>query len=200
MKKIPLILACCLITACGVSCNNKNNSNTGNEISYGQIQKNGSGEDALKEFFTANYTRDSGEVAFSYMYIQPIIDDMIAKNEYRELIQNYNSGKNEYLDIIKTAPSLKSINVTTPLNEEQLGWAEQYFIDYAATREIVLENITVTEGYDFQCTVIDQNGNENSDTECLVKVDGDGWKYIGSLRSLESRYGSGAEATSGAAE
>lgn len=198
MKKIPLILTCCIMAVCGASCNNdsSNNSDNNSTVSFGQIQKNGSGEEALKDFFTANYTRDAGEAAFSYMYIQPIIDNMIEKNEYRQRVLEYNSGKNQFLDLVQTVPYIKSIDETTALTEEQLGWAEQYLIDYAASMNISIEDITVTEGYNFKCTVVDYNNNEKPDVECLVKVEGDGWKYVGSLNTLESMYGSETETTS----
>ncbi len=198
MKKIlSAILACCLITACGASCEKKS-SDTESTIVYGEEQKNGSGEDALKDFFTANYTRDAGEAAFNYMYTQQMIDDMIAKNEYRQLILNYNNGKNQMLDLSEYTPSLKSIDEKISLSEEQLGWAEQYLKDFTATRGITADDLVVTEGYNFNCTVIDNNGNEKSDTSCLVKVEGDGWKFVGTLNGLVERYGTNTETTSDA--
>lgn len=204
MKKLlSAILVCSLMAICGTSCKSENkNSNSESKaaVTYNEAQKGDSGEEALKEFFRLNYTRDSGEAAFNYMYIQQIIDDMIEKGEYRQSVLNYNNGKNEYLDLVSNVPYVKSIDKTTPLNEEELGWAEQYFIDYAASMGITIDSVNVTEGYNFECTIIDQNNNEKPDTECLVKVEGDGWKYIGSLNSLTSMYGSGAKTTSAAAE
>lgn len=189
MKKIlPAFLACCIITACVASCEKKSSDNE-SIIVYGETQKNGSGEDALRDFFTANYTRDAGETAFNYMYTQQMIDDMIEKNEYRQLIIDYNSGKNQMLDLSENVPSIKSIEEIIPLSEEQLGWAEQYLEDFTTTREITANDITVTEGYNFKYTVIDYNSNEKPNTACLVKADGEGWKFVGTLNGLTERYG-----------
>lgn len=197
-KALSAILTCCLMIACGASCEKKNNDDTGNTITYGEAQKGLSGEEALKDFFTTNYTRDAGEAAFNYMYTQQMIDDMIAKNEYRQLVVDYNNGKNQMLDLSEHVPSITNIESSTPLTEEQLGWAEQYLIDFTATRGVVVNALHVTEGYDFKFNVIDYNGNELPNTACLVKVEGDGWKFVGTLNGLVERYG--AESAENAAE
>ncbi len=200
-KALSVILVCFLMMICGTACkgNNSNTESGSAVISDGEAQKGDSAEEALKEFFRLNYTRDSGEIAFNYMYIQPIIDNMIEKDEYRQRVLDYNNGKNDYLDLVSTVPYIKSIDETTPFTEEQLGWAKQYFIDYAASMDVSVDSINVTEGYVFKCTVIDQNGREKSDTECFVKVENEGWKFIVSPNALDSMYGSGAETTSEAA-
>lgn len=198
-KKLFVVLLCGLIAVCGTSCSsNKTTESNSTVISYGEAQKGDSAEEALNEFFRLNYTKDSGEAAFNYMYIQPIIDNMIEKNEYRQRVLEYNNGKNEYLNLVSTVPYIKSVNETTPFTEEQLGWASRYFIDFAASMNVTIDSINVTEGYSFQCTIVDQNGNEKPDTEYFVKVEGDGWKYMQSTKFLESMYGSGAENTSAA--
>ncbi len=199
-KRLSLILLCGVMALCGTSCSSDKTTESSSTVNYqGEAQKADSAEEALKEFFRLNYTRDSGEAAFNYMYIQPIIDNMIEKDEYRQRVLEYNNGKNEYLDLVSTVPYIKSINEMTPFNEEQLGWASQYFIDYAASMGVTVDSVSVAEGYSFQCTVVDQNGNEKPDTECLVKIEEEGWKYITSLTDLESMYGSGEANTTAAA-
>jgi len=189
-KALSAILACCLMVACTVSCDKKNKGeDTGNTVTYGEAQKGLSGEEALKDFFVTNYTRDAGEAAFNYMYTQQMIDDMIAKDEYRQLVVDYNNGKNQMLDLSKNVPSITSIESSTPLTDEQLGWAEQYLIDFTATRGVVVNALHVTEGYDFKFNILDYNGNAKPNTACLVKVENDGWKFVGTLNGLVERYG-----------
>ena len=191
MKKIlSAILACCLMAACTASCEKKNNGNDNeNTITYGSAQESGTAEEAFRDFFTTNYTRDAGEAAFNYMYTKQMIDDMIEKGEYRQLVVDYNNGKNQVLDLSENVPSIKSIEEIIPLTDEQLGWAEQYLVDFTATRGITANDLTISEGYNFKYTVIDYNSNEKPNTACLVKVDGEGWKFVGTLNGLIDRYG-----------
>lgn len=188
-KKIALLLVCCLMAGCGCSCENKKSSGSGSIVAYDEIQKNGTAEEAFKDFFTANYTRDSGETAFCYMYLQQVIDNMIATGEYRGSVMDYNNGKNEMLSMIKVVPYIKSIDETTQLTEEQLGWAEQYLTEFSASMGVEVSDVHVTEGYNFRCTAVNYNEKEVQDVECFVNVEGDGWKFVSNLSNLEAMYG-----------
>ncbi len=204
MKKIlSVIMLCSIMTFSCVSCSNSNNSSDKENTSYsgpafGEIQRGDSAEAAFREFFSVNYTRDSGEAAFNYMYIQPVINMMKDEGKYREMVVEFNNTVSQKLEMYKTMPQIKSIDEVTQLTDEQLEYAKKFLADSAESQGVVVnaEDLPISEGWNFKATVIDYNGNESTDTECFVKVEdkeqdyNEGWKYAMNLGFLESQYSS----------
>ncbi len=207
MKKIlSVILLCSFMAFSGVSCSGSNNSSDKENTSYGspafgEIQKGDSAEAAFREFFSVNYTRDSGDAAFNYMYIQPVINMMKDEGNYRERVVEFNNTVSQKLEMYKTMPKIKSIDEVAQLTDDQLEYAKKFLADSAGSQGVVVnaEDLPVSEGWNFKATVIDYNGNEITDTECFVKVEdkeqdyNEGWKYVMNLGFLESQYGSQKE-------
>ena len=173
---LTAILLACTLTACGTP---KNSSKNFSEVS-GDAQKADSPEDALKEIYAAVYTPNSAEVCFRYMYPGLTIQALKEQDMYDNAVQNFNTSQSGYIDLMDQQPQIVSIDKTVAFSEEQLAASNEFFAAISAQAGIYTRssNFNAIEGYEFTCTITDTSGQNDTDTECMVYLENDGWKNI----------------------
>lgn len=89
--------------------------------------------------------------------------------------------------------SVDSIKKQDKLSEDALDAAEEYFEEQAEEYDVDIDDIEVSDGYDYKIKFeYKEDGEKETYTEyvCAVKVKGDGWKIIEfSAEDLEYYYG-----------
>lgn len=165
----------CTLTACGTpKTSSKYDSVTG------EAQKADSPEDALKEVYAAVYTPNSGEVCYRYMYPGLTLQALREQGMYESSVKNFNTGQKGYIDLMDQQPKIVSIDNKVAFTEEQLAAASEFFTAVSAQAGIYTRssNFKAVEGYEFTCSITDQAGNPDTDVECMVYLENDGWKNI----------------------
>ncbi len=180
MKKTLSILLAAVMLTCSFSACGKHTSSSSTNTVTGESRKGESAEDALREIYDAVYTADSGEVCLSYMYPQLTISALKEQGLYDTSVQNYNTGQKGYIDLIEQKPEIISIDKTTAFTEEQLKAANEYFAAVSAQAGIYTRSssFNAVEGYQFDCTVTNTIGEQESDVECMIYLENDGWKNV----------------------
>ena len=175
LTAIAAVLLACTLTACGTPKSSKKYS----EVS-GDAQKADSPEDALNEAYAAVYTPDSGEVCYKYMYPGLTIQALKEQDMYENSIQNFNTGQKGYIDLIEQQPKIVSIDKKVAFTEEQLASANEFFAAVSAQAGIYTRssNFKAIEGYEFTCSITNTTGEADTDVECMVFLENDGWKNI----------------------
>lgn len=148
-------------------------------------------EDAFRELFTSLYKLNGGETFYLYMYPCAALEKMKELGEYEGLIATYNNNQSQFVNNISHTPEVTEFTAVTPLTEAQIEAGKRYFSDLVKNLvpELKAEDIKITEGYEIKCNIIDYNNNADTDTECMVKLEGEGWKAITySADALEKNF------------
>lgn len=108
------------------------------------------------------------------------------KDDYKESIRDMNENGIEDF-------SVDSIKKQDKLSEDALDAAEEYFEEQAEDYDVDIDDIEVSEGYDYKIKYeYKEDGDKKTVTDyvCAVKVKGDGWKIIEyDAEDLEYYYG-----------
>lgn len=179
-KLISAILACTLMTASFASCQPKSSKNKNSEVPTINDQVNGSAEDAFREIYDLIYTPNGGEAFYLYNFPQKVIDIMKSSNTYDTAIKKYNEGQAQYLEAADNKPDIKEITDNKKFSDDQLKAAERYFLAISGqqVKGVTADDIKAIEGYEFRANVTNAGGVEDTDVECIVKLENDGWKLI----------------------
>lgn len=192
MKKlISAILACSLMTASFASCQPKSSKNKSSEVPTINDQVNGSAEEAFREIYDLTFTPNGGEAFYSYNFPKKAIDIMKSSNTYDTAIKKYNEGQAQYLAAADNKPEIKEITDNKQFNDEQLKAAERYFLAIAGqlVKGVAADDIKAVEGYEFKTKITNAGGVEDTDVECIVRLENDGWKILPfSLDALSKAY------------
>lgn len=147
---------------------------------------------AYRQMFAANYAYDGGEVCYEYMFPKIVVNELRRSGRYDDLISTFNDSQRMFVQNIQNIPQINEITEQKELTDSQLTAASNYFVKSAAEFVSVgldPAGINITSGYELRSSITDQNGNADTDTECLVYIEDDGWKVISmSAEKLEARY------------
>ena len=148
-------------------------------------------EEAFRELFTALYTANCGDTFFKYMYPDEAIEKMKSTGEYASLVTTYNSNQSEFVAMMKKTPEITEFTSVTPLTESQISAAKRYLVNLSkdVLPDLTVDDLVITEGFEVKCNIINYNDKEDTDTECMVKLEGDGWKAVTfSAEGLEQNF------------
>lgn len=193
MKKIlSALLISAAIAVSFTSCGSKKSSSKSPVKTQTIQHQNGEKcEDAFRELFTSLYTPNGGETFYLYMYPAAALEKIKELGEYESLIETYNNNQNPFVSDIKHTPEITEFTAVTPLTEAQIEAGKRYFSNLVKNfmPNLKAEDIKITEGYEIKCNIIDYNNRADTDTECMVKLEGEGWKAITfSAESLEKNF------------
>lgn len=197
MKKNLLALLTSIALAVSFTgCSSKKNS--GNNSAPPDIQNQSvqhqndeNCENAFRELFTSLYTQNGGETFYMYMYPNAALEKIKELGEYKGLIETYNNNQNQFVNDIKHIPEITEFTSITPLSQTQIEAAKRYFSNLVSNfmPDLKAEDIKITEGYEIKCDIINYNDKADSDIECMVKLEGEGWKAITySADTLEKNF------------
>lgn len=190
MRKLMTILLACMMMCTFGACGKKAESSNV-EIKNSVSQKDGTYEEALREFYNATYTKDSAAVCYSYMKLSAAIEAMKTLGEYDALIESYNNNQNGYIDLMDNKPEITSIIEAVPLTDAQENAAENYFVYDTAIylTDFSKDDVEVEEAYEIKYNATDITGKEAEELVCLAKIQDDGWKIIpADAQTLETSY------------
>lgn len=150
-------------------------------------------QEALTNMYKAQFAFNGGETCFGYMYPGIVLNELKRNGRYDELIGDFNNSQRQYVQNISNTPEITEITEQTKLDDAKLRSASVYLVAMSADDPIYIgldpAGITITEGYELHCNIIDQNGNSDTDVECLVYIEADGWKVIPMpAERLEKKY------------
>lgn len=148
-------------------------------------------EDAFRELFNSIYAPNCGDSFFKYMYPDAAIEKMKSTGEYASLVSTYNSNQSEFIAMMKATPKITEFTSVTPLTESQIAAAKRYLVNLSKDilPDLRPDDLVITEGFEVKCNIIDYNEREDTDTECMVKLEGDGWKAVTfSAEGLEQNF------------
>lgn len=195
-KKLSALLISIAITISFTGCGSKNNSSKNsappdNQAQSVQHQNDENCENAFRELFTSLYTQNGGETFYQYIYPNAALEKIKELGEYDGLIETYNSNQNPFVNDIKHIPEITEFTSVTPLSQNQIEAGKRYFSILVSNflPDLKAENIKITEGYEIKCNIINYNNKADTDTECFVKLEGEGWKAITySADALEKNF------------
>ena len=190
MKRLMTILLACTIMCTFGACGKKEESSKV-EIKESVSQKDGTYEEALREFFDSTYTKDSGAVCYSYMKLSAAIDALKTLGDYDVLVDSYNNNQNNYIDLMDNKPEITSIIEAVPLTDVQKNAAENYFVYDTVFHipDFSKDDVEVTEAYEIKYNATGITGKETEELVCLAKIQDDGWKIIpADAETLEISY------------
>lgn len=201
MKKIFSVIAVCLAASFMLTgCSDKKDSKpiiiSDSNISAVptqnlEHQNDEKCEEAFRELFTALYTANCGDTFFRYMYPNAAIEKMKSNGEYDSLVTTYNTNQGKFIDEIKNTPSVTEFTSVTPLTDSQIQAAKRYLVNLSKNilPDLKPEDLNITEGFEIKCSIIDYNNKADNDTECMVKLEGEGWKAVTfSAENLEKNF------------
>ena len=151
-------------------------------------------EEAFTSMFNSTYTENGAEMCLAYMYPKIVLDHLRSDGRYTDVVKLFNNAQNSTVKNMKNKPEITNINETIKMTDSQLEAASRYFVLESAEDPFLVgldpRGISVTEGYEIHCELIDQNGNPDTDNnECVVYIENDGWKVISvSAAKLEASY------------
>ena len=183
MKRlVPIILASMLTFA---SCGQKQGASESvseavPEGSTAVSQKSESYEDALKECFNASFSKNGGQVFYSYMFPDEYVDDMKAKNEYNDIINGFNENQAKRPDLTDGVYEFGKIETANEINEKQRNAVKTYFAAKCDERGLGLteDYFTVGEGYEVTYSIIENGEETGTDLALAVEINDQGWKII----------------------
>jgi len=139
-------------------------------------------QEALANMYKAQYAFNGGETCFGYMYPRIVLNELKRNGRYDELIGDFDNSQRQYVQNISHIPEITEFTGQKELDDAQLKAAAQYLVSMSANDPIYIgldtAGINITEGVELRCDIIDQNGNADTDVECLVYIESDGWKVI----------------------
>ena len=135
---------------------------------------------AVETYAEAMYEKE----AFSDLMKVTMLEDVL--KEYKKS-DDYDDNKDDYKDMMEDLEdndieiTVSNIKKGDKLSDDELEAAEEYFDDQAYDYDVDVDDIKVTEGYEysFKCKYKEDGDTEShKETVCAVKVKGDGWKII----------------------
>lgn len=148
-------------------------------------------EEAFRELFNSIYSMNCGDTFFRYMYPDAAIEKMKSTGEYASLVSTYNSNQGDFIAMMKKTPSITEFTSVTPLTESQINAAKRYLVNLSkeVLPELKTDDLVITEGFEIKCNIIDYNDKADTDVECMVKLEGEGWKAVTfSAENLEKNF------------
>lgn len=178
------VLAAAVFTACG--------SNSSSSETKKNIRVDGTAEEAIEEMVNLTFLGGDADKCYEYMYPVVLLDQVKAGGAYKALIDRFKLSQDKMISDMKQTPEFKGVTATIDMTDDQLAAAARYFSDAALQFGVTLdpESINITKGCEVHYEFVDYNGKEDSDdNECMVYVEGDGWKNIFySAAGIEERY------------
>jgi len=150
-------------------------------------------EEAYKRMFAANFSYDGGKICYGYMLPNIVVGELQRSGRYDEVIRIFNDSQRVYVQNISHIPEITEITGKTELTDAQLEAAQKYLVARSAEGPVYVgldaAGIKMAEGYELRSSITDQNGNPDTDVECVVYIENDGWKIIPmSAEKLEANY------------
>ena len=190
MKRIISLLLVCLFAAMPLAGCHKDEKKKSSVV-VAKHQTSDDCEEAFREFFSATYSENAGEICLAYMYPAKVMNAYRNNGQYEDYVVMYNNHQQKFVSNLASIPEITEITGRTELNDEQLQCALKYFI--AKSAELVTgmteDDIKVTKGTEISLRFKDQEQKEQDDKETMVYIEDDGWKCIPySLERLTEIY------------
>lgn len=174
MKKAAIILL--LGTAALAGCSSKGGSVS---IVRASSQESSSCEEALKEYFNAMYTKDSGGVFYDYMFPDEVIGAMEESGRYSGMVKTFNESQKKNLGRDDGEYSFGRIVTEKEITEDQADSIKRYFVSISAPyAEIRADRLNITEGYELTYDYLKNGSKAGEQNVFAVKLSGEGWKII----------------------
>lgn len=192
MKKILMIFMAALLGAASIAgCSDKKSSSSAPKKAKEEKPAAVTYEEAYRETFDSMYSADGGEAFYEYTYPQSVIDYMKENGDYDSRIEEYNTNAEALIKSMDNIPTIKEITECSPLTDEQLKYAKNYFFAVCSGEDpdFDMNSINITEGYELTSSITDEALEDREETWCMLKFEGDGWKaYTGSAQALEENF------------
>lgn len=174
MKKaaITLLLGAAVLAGC---------SSKGGSVSIVRAasQDSSSCEEAVKEYFTAMYTKDSGGIFYDYMFPDEVIGTMEKNGRYSGMVKTFNDSQKKNLSKDDGEYSFGKIVSEKEITADQTDSIKRYFVSISAPyAEIKAEELGITEGYELTYDYLKNGSKAGEQNVFAVKLSGEGWKII----------------------
>ena len=155
-------------------------------------KKTETAKEAAKNYIMASWNSKKGNQYFRYSFTQDVIDQMKKNGEWNDELLNHKELTQNVTDV-----DIELIRQIEKMNEDQLGFAENFYKSIYKHHDLEYDGLDINKGYEFivQYEIeYEEDGEYYKDTKmyriCVVKIGNDGWKIIDmSLENLEDYYG-----------
>lgn len=179
MKKTAAVIlsmaaGLCMLTGC-------QDTGTGKQSSMTAMQQDSDSYiSALKECFNASYTIGGGDVFYSYMYPDAVLDQLKADGSYEELVNTFNEGQKKRLEGSGNNYTFGNVTDYHEINETQVVAAKSYLksISEMYMPSLTEDQLDIKEGYEVTFNTLNNGESQGSETVLVVRLNDEGWKVI----------------------